>query len=106
MAVEIKVPTVMQKLTGGAKTLEGQGSTLRDLFRNLDRQFPGIQQQIADDSGEMHRFVNVYVNDEDVRFLGKLDTSLSDGDVVQILPALAGGAAAGYISAGRSGDSR
>ena len=106
MAVEIKVPTVMQKLTGGAKTLEWQGSTLRELFRNLDRQFPGIQQQIADDSGEMHRFVNVYVNDEDVRFLGKLDTSLSDGDVVQILPALAGGSAARHISAGRSGGSR
>ena len=92
MAVEVRIPTILRKHTGGEKAVPADGDTVRDLLGDLDRRYPGIAGQLLTEDGSLHRFVNVYVNDEDVRFLGALDAKLSDGDVVAILPAVAGGA--------------
>ena len=91
MAVQVRIPTILRKFTGGEKQVDGSGATLGELFSDLDTRHPGLRGGLVDDSGGLHRFVNVYVNDEDVRFLGSVDTPLSDGDVVTILPAVAGG---------------
>src|SRR5579884_1823152 len=92
MPVEVRVPPLVQKVTGGQRTLTATGGTVNELLENLDRQYPGFARELRDEQGQVHRFVNIYVNDEDVRFLNKLDTPLKDGDVVSILPAMAGGA--------------
>ena len=92
MAVEVRIPTILRKHTGGAKAVTADGDTVRDLLGDLDRRYPGIAGQLLNEDGSLHRFVNVYVNDEDVRFLGTLDAKLEAGDVVAILPAVAGGA--------------
>lgn len=92
MAIEVRIPTILRTYTGGAKTVEGSGDTLSDLFTDLDGRHPGLRGRLITDEGALHRFVNVYVNDEDVRFTGSLDTKLGDGDSVTILPAVAGGA--------------
>ncbi len=89
MAVEVKVTSVLQKVTG-AKVVHGEGGTVGELLLDLDSKYPGFQQQIMQD-GHLHRFVNIYLNDEDIRYLDKLDTRLKDGDSISILPALAGG---------------
>ncbi|WP_020572651.1 MoaD/ThiS family protein [Parafrankia discariae] len=96
MAVQVRVPTILRSYTGGAKLVEGTGDTLAALFHDLDSRHPGLRGRLisGEGDGELHRFVNIYVNDEDVRFLGSLDTKLSDGDKVTILPAVAGGSAA------------
>ena len=91
MAIEVRIPTILRNLTGGEKAVEGKGDTLDDLFSDLDARHPGLRGRLVTDEGKLHRFVNVYVNDEDVRFLGSLETSLNDGDSVTILPAVAGG---------------
>ncbi len=92
MAIEVRIPTILRTYTGGAKTVEGSGDTLSDLLTDLDARHPGLRGRLITDEGALHRFVNVYVNDEDVRFTGALDTKLGDGDSVTILPAVAGGA--------------
>jgi molybdopterin synthase sulfur carrier subunit len=92
MAIEVRIPTILRSYTGGAKIVEGTGETLNDLVSDLDAKYAGLRARLITDEGALHRFVNVYVNDEDVRFLGALDTKLSDGDSVTILPAVAGGA--------------
>jgi molybdopterin synthase sulfur carrier subunit len=91
MAIEIRIPTILRNYTGGAKSVEATGETLAALVDNLDAQHPGIKARLVTESGALHRFVNVYVNDEDVRFTGSLDTAVKDGDSVTILPAVAGG---------------
>jgi sulfur-carrier protein len=91
MAIEVRIPTILRSYTGGAKAVEGSGDTLAALFTDLDAKHPGLRDRLIKD-GSLHRFVNGYVNDEDVRFLGSLDTVLKDGDNVTILPAVAGGA--------------
>jgi sulfur-carrier protein len=91
MPVEVRIPTILRKYTDGAKTVSAEGGDVRELLGDLDRRHPGIGGQLLDQGGALHRFVNVYVNDEDVRFLGALDAKLDDGDVVAILPAVAGG---------------
>ncbi len=91
MAVEVQIPAVLKKLTGGAKSVKGEGQTVRELLANLDREYPGIKKQLTSDEGELHRFVNIYLNDEDIRFLQQMETPVKDGDVVSILPAIAGG---------------
>jgi sulfur-carrier protein len=93
MAVEVRVPTILRNYTGGEKTVEASGATLADLLKDLDAQYPGLRERLVDEKG-LRRFVNVYLNDEDVRFLGGLDTTVADGDSVTILPAVAGGASA------------
>jgi MoaD family protein len=91
MAIEVRIPTILRTHTGGSKTVEGSGDTLAALVDDLDAQHPGIKGRLVTDDGTLHRFVNVYVNDEDVRFTGALDTAVKDGDSVTILPAVAGG---------------
>ena len=92
MAIEVRVPTVLRTFTGGKKAVSAHGDTLAALIDDLEANHPGIKERLVDGT-ELRRFVNVYVNDEDVRFTGGLGTGLSDGDVVVILPAVAGGAA-------------
>ena len=90
MAIEVRIPTILRTYTGGEKAVTGDGSTLADVLVDLDSRHPGLRERIVDDKG-LRRFVNVYVNDEDVRFMGGLDTGLKDGDTVTVLPAVAGG---------------
>jgi molybdopterin converting factor small subunit len=92
MAIEVRIPTILRTYTGGQKAVEGSGDTLDELFCDLDTRHAGIRERVVD-GGELRRFVNVYLNDEDVRFLGGIGTKLSDGDSVTILPAVAGGSA-------------
>lgn len=92
MSVDVRIPTILRSYTGGAKSVEGAGNTLGELLADLDSRHPGLRARLVTEDGSLHRFVNVYVNDEDVRFLGGLDTKLSDGDTVTVLPAVAGGA--------------
>lgn len=91
MAVRVKIPTIFRSFVGGQATVEGSGRTVRDLLDDLDRRYPGIKGTIITEEGSLHRFVNLYVNDEDVRFIGSLDASVNEGDTVAILPAVAGG---------------
>ncbi len=93
MAIDVRIPTILRQHTLGAKSVTGEGATLGELIKDLDGRHPGIGERLVDDGG-LRRFVNVYVNDEDVRFTGSLETELSDGDEVTILPAVAGGASA------------
>jgi len=90
MAIEVRIPTILRTYTDGARSVEGSGDTLRALLTDIESRHPGIEERIVDDAG-LRRFVNVYLNDEDVRFLDGIETSLSDGDVVTVLPAVAGG---------------
>ncbi len=92
MAIEVRVPTILRSYTGGQKAVSGTGDTLGELLSDLDRQYPGLRGRLVTEEAALHRFVNVYINDEDVRFLGALDAKVSDGDTVTILPAVAGGA--------------
>lgn len=90
MAVQVRVPSLLQKFTGGAKLLQYDGATIADLITSIDRDHPGFRDQLLE-HGELRRFVNIFLNDEDIRFLEQLNTPLADGDVIAILPALAGG---------------
>ena len=90
MAVQVSIPTILRSYTDGAKSVEGSGKTLAELITDLDARHPGLGDRLLD-SGQLRRFVNVYKNDEDVRYLGGLDTELADGDSVTVLPAVAGG---------------
>ena len=91
MPYEVRLPTVLRQHAGGQATVQANGDTLGEAVEDLVRQFPGLAGQVVTDEGTLHRFVNVYVNDDDARYLDKLETKLSDGDVISILPAVAGG---------------
>ncbi|MHB2024387.1 MAG: MoaD/ThiS family protein [Mycobacteriales bacterium] len=91
MAVEVRIPTILRSHTGGEKTVEASGASLASLFLDLDARYPGLRARLISADGGLNRFVNVYLNDEDVRFLGGLETPVCDGDAVTILPAVAGG---------------
>ena len=91
MAIEVRIPTILRSYTSGAKSVQGSGSTLGELLVNLDAEHGGLRDRLVDGES-LRRFVNVYLNDEDVRFLGGLETPVSDGDTVTVLPAVAGGA--------------
>jgi molybdopterin synthase sulfur carrier subunit len=90
MAIEVRIPTILRTHTGGEKVVEGDGSTLGDVIADLETRHSGLQARLIDE-GKLRRFVNVYLNDEDVRFLSGLDTPVKDGDTVTVLPAVAGG---------------
>ncbi len=90
MAVEVRVTATLRTLVG-ATAVEGEGATVGELLANLDSAYPGFKAQISGEDGQLHKFVNIYLNDEDIRYLQAQDTLLNDGDVVSILPALAGG---------------
>jgi sulfur-carrier protein len=91
MAIEVRIPTILRTYTDGAKQVEGTGSTLDELFTDLEKRHGGLRDRLVDGGG-LRRFVNVYLNDEDVRFLAGLETPVKDGDTVTVLPAVAGGA--------------
>ncbi|MBO8200994.1 MoaD/ThiS family protein [Streptomyces smyrnaeus] len=93
MAIEVRIPTILRTYTDGQKAVEGTGSTIGELFADLESRHTGIQDRLVD-GGELRRFVNVYLNDEDVRFLDGISTKVGDGDSITILPAVAGGAGA------------
>ena len=92
MAVEVKIPTVFRKFTGNQATVELEPGTIADLIDQLEGRYPGFKEQVMTSEGQLHRFVNVYVNDEDARYLEKLDTKVGEGDRVSLLPSVAGGA--------------
>jgi [CysO sulfur-carrier protein]-thiocarboxylate-dependent cysteine synthase len=94
MAIEVRIPTILRTYTDGAKQVEGTGATLDELISDLELRYSGLRGRLIDD-GSLRRFVNVYLNDEDVRFLAGLETPVKDGDTVTVLPAVAGGAGAG-----------
>ena len=94
MSVEVRVTSVLQRVVG-AKSVQSEGQTVAEVLQRLETDFPGFRQQIIMEDGSLHRFVNIYINDEDIRFLQSLDTPVQTGDVVSILPALAGGSKTG-----------
>ena len=91
MAVQVRVTAVLQRLVGGEKAVAGEGETVGQLIEDLNKRYPGFKEQVLTERGDQQRFVNIYLNDEDIRFLNQLDTPVRSGDVVSILPALAGG---------------
>ena len=91
MAVLVRIPTPLRALTKGSGEVQAAGDTVAGVVEDLERQFPGIRERLVDDAGELRRFINVYVNEEDVRFLQGGRTALKDGDQVSIVPAIAGG---------------
>ena len=90
MAIEVRIPTILRTFTDGERAVDGQGATVAELIEDLEAHHAGIKERLLED-GTVRRFVNVYVNDEDIRFTGGLDTAVADGDTVVILPAVAGG---------------
>ena len=91
MAVEIRLPTLLRVHADGAASVSAVGETVGQVFHALTAAYPGLSDQLIDGDGALHRFVNVYVNDDDIRYLGALDTPVSERDIVSILPAVAGG---------------
>jgi MoaD family protein len=91
MAVEVRLPTLLRSHADNAASVSADGATVGEVFSELTGRYPGLAGQLVDESGSLHKFVNVYVNDDDIRYLDQLDTKLSDGDVISILPAVAGG---------------
>ena len=90
MAIEVRIPTILRTYTDGEKSVTGEGANLSALIDDLEASHPGLKGRLLDD-GDLRRFVNVYINDEDVRFIGGLEAELADGDQVVVLPAVAGG---------------
>ncbi len=95
MPVQVNLPTVLRAHAGGAKVVSAEGATVGEVLVALAGQFPGLSGQVIDDDGTLHKFVNVYLNDDDVRYLSSLDTPVADRDEISILPAVAGGSATG-----------
>lgn len=91
MAITVRIPQPLRNLTGNQSTVTGDGSNLGDVIQTLETNYPGIRERLMDESGQLRRFVNVYVNGDDVRFIDGLSTPLKDGDEVSIVPAVAGG---------------
>jgi len=89
--------SVLQRVIG-AKSVQSEGKTIAEVLEQINANYPGFKEQITQEDGSLHRFVNIYINDEDIRYLQSLDTPVNEGDVVSILPALAGGCS--YIEAG------
>ena len=91
MPVEVRLPTVLRQHAAGQSSVRANGSTIGEVFEDLVRQFPLLANQVITEDGSLHKFVNVYRNDDDVRYLEKLDTKVSEGDTVSLLPSVAGG---------------
>jgi len=91
MAVTVRIPTPLQRLTNGQGEVQCEGKTVRELLENLEQRCPGVKERICDETGKLRRFVNVFVNEEDIRFLQSDQTPVKDGDDVSIIPAIAGG---------------
>ena len=91
MPTTIRIPTPLRKLTGDLELVQAEGSTVGDILQSLDANYPGLKERICDETGNVRRFVNVYLNDEDIRFLEERATPVKDGDEISIVPAIAGG---------------
>ena len=91
MSLKVVIPTPLRKFTAGAETVEVEAATIKDVLDNLESRFPGFRASICDDTGSLRRFINIYVNGEDVRFLENLSTPVSDGSEIAIVPAISGG---------------
>ncbi|HMK97307.1 MAG TPA: MoaD/ThiS family protein [Acidimicrobiales bacterium] len=91
MTVEVRMPNILRPLAGGEAAVTAEGETLRDVFEDLGRQYPGLRGSLLTPEGEMHRHLNVFLNDDDVRYLGKLDAKVGAEDTVTLMPAVAGG---------------
>jgi molybdopterin synthase sulfur carrier subunit len=89
--VQVRIPTPLRKYTGGAEAVQAEGTTVAGLVADLDKRHPGIRERICDESGAVRRFVNIFVNGEDIRFLQNLETAVKAGDEVSVVPAIAGG---------------
>lgn len=92
MAIKVRIPTPLRKLTNNADEVAADGKNIAELIGNLERHYPGLKERICEPDGKLRRFVNVYLNDEDIRFKKNLDTELKDNDEISIIPAIAGGA--------------
>jgi molybdopterin synthase sulfur carrier subunit len=91
MAVTVRIPTPLRSLTNGEAEVSVEGKTVKEIIENLEKEYGGIRERICDENAKLRRFVNVYLNDEDIRFLNDLETETSDGDGLSIVPAIAGG---------------
>ncbi|MBI5178376.1 MAG: MoaD/ThiS family protein [Nitrospinae bacterium] len=91
MAITVRVPTPLQKVTGGKGEVSAVGSTIREIFADMEKNHPGLKERIYSEDGELRRFINIYINEEDIRFLESEDSKVKDGDVISIIPAIAGG---------------
>ncbi len=89
--VKVRIPSPLQKLTDNQVLVTGKGGTIKELIDDLERQFPGIKGRICDEDGHIRRFVNIYINEEDIRFLNGEETAIKSGDEISIIPAIAGG---------------
>jgi molybdopterin synthase sulfur carrier subunit len=93
MSVSVRIPTPLRRVTGGTADVKASAASVREMIDDLERQFPGMRERLCDESGEVRRFVNIFVGDEDIRFMKGIDTPLDDGAQVSIIPAVAGGSA-------------
>ncbi|MCA9483138.1 MAG: MoaD/ThiS family protein [Nitrospina sp.] len=91
MSVKVRIPTPLMKLTNNQAEVSAEGATIEEMFNNLESQFSGIKERICEENGSPRRFINIYVNEEDIRFLEGEKTQIKDGDEVSIIPAIAGG---------------
>jgi molybdopterin synthase sulfur carrier subunit len=91
MSIPVRIPTPLRKLTQNQEIVEADGTTIREVIESLERTYPGLKERICDDQNQIRRFVNVFLNDEDVRFLNETETKVNSGDEVSIVPAIAGG---------------
>ena len=91
MSVQVRVPTPLRRFTGGAEQVNADGASIAAVVNDIEHNHPGIKERICDDQGNIRRFVNIFVNGDDIRFLDNLETALTDGDEVSIVPAIAGG---------------
>ena len=91
MPVTVRIPTPLRAVAKGNANVQAKGDTIGDVIGDLEQQFPGLRERLVDETGELHRFINIYVNQEDIRFLDNQATALKDGDEVAIVPAIAGG---------------
>ena len=94
MAIKVRIPTPLMKLTDNQSEVSAEGETISDIINNLDNQFNGIKERICEENGAPRRFINIYINEEDIRFLKGEKTAVKDGDEISIIPAIAGGAGA------------
>ncbi len=91
MAVTVRVPTPLQKLTGGKSEVSADGANVKDVLADMEKNFPGIKEKLYSEDGELRRFINIYINEEDIRFLDSDGSAVKDGDTISIIPAIAGG---------------
>lgn len=91
MSILIRIPTPLRKLTAGQEEVQGWGETVGEVLQNLEKNFPGLQERLFDEQGKLRKFINIYLNDQDIRFLNNLDTKVPEGSILSVIPAIAGG---------------